>query len=151
MTKLVSVDFDMELIHVDENLAWGMKSWKENWDDHPWYLIDVHFRLEGVQETMYIREKSPNAVALTQRLITLLTDEDERLSVWEEHHDKYHTEARRLPGGHDFDQTQWKYIVYGGTPNGSYVNPEAGPKELTDPNNRPPFYLEATDEKSESV
>lgn len=112
---IVSADSGMELVTVNESLKWGMKSWQYRYDDQPWFLIDVHFRLEGVQETFYIREKSHNAVYITHRLLTLLTDEDARVQAAEEFQDKYYTEAR-IVGPREKGQ----YIIHGGTPGGTF-------------------------------
>lgn len=120
---IVSVDFGMELIAVSDSLKWGMKSWKDNWDDNAWYLIDIQFRLAGVQETLYIREKSRNAVFLTERLVLLLTDEDERLKTFEEHHDKYYQEARTV-GPYNVVRNYRQSVVHGGTPGGAFIATE---------------------------
>lgn len=117
--EIVSVDSGMELVTINESLKWGMKSWKYPYDSEPWFLIDVHFRLSGIQETLYIREKSRNATYLTQRLVTLLMDEDARVQAALEFHDQYHTEARSVT-----PQVDGEYIVHGGTPGGTFLPPE---------------------------
>ena len=117
--EIVSVDSGMELVTINESLKWGMKSWKYVYDDEPWFLIDIHFRLAGVQETLYIREKSRNATYLTERLVTLLMDEDARVEAAMTFRDKYHTEARSVT-----PRVGNQFITHGGTPGGTFQAPE---------------------------
>jgi len=86
---LLSGDYGLTLTYLNEDLAWGMKVWREN--GIPVYLYEVHYRDDEHPEPIYVREKmvgDPEGAtnssemtvvpSLVKRLVLLLTDEDFR-------------------------------------------------------------------------
>lgn len=90
-TPLMSADFDIELEHVNEDLAWGAKTWTDA--KGTWYLVEAHFRIEGNEEQFYLREKSLDPIRIMKVIARLVSDEAWRREMME-HQQAYWTTAR---------------------------------------------------------